>query len=77
MLGLWYNVAWHGCAQDYDRAAEWYSKSHNAGNPSGTADLGVCYFYGTRTLPKSEILEAALLCGARQPICMLATGASV
>ena len=42
-LGIWYEYGKKGLAQDDAKAFEWYTKSHEAGNASGTSQLGQCY----------------------------------
>ena len=39
-LGLWYEYGQNGLAEDAAKAFEWYEKSHEAGNASGTALAG-------------------------------------
>jgi len=45
-LGDWYLTGQKGLAKDDAKAFEWYSKSHEAGDASGTGQLGVCYLLG-------------------------------
>jgi TPR repeat protein len=46
ILGAWYWLGKKGLAKDDAKAFEWYEKSHEAGNASGTAGLGACYLHG-------------------------------
>jgi len=43
MLGNWYLHGQKGLAKDHAKAFEWLSKSHEAGDASGTGELGGCY----------------------------------
>jgi TPR repeat protein len=45
-LGNWYMRGEKGLAKDLAKAFEWFQKSHEAGNASGTAGLGACYLVG-------------------------------
>jgi TPR repeat protein len=46
ILGLWYWLGQKGLAKDLAKAFEWYKKSHEAGNASGTGCLGLFYLRG-------------------------------
>jgi len=59
-LGHWYYVGDKGLAEDYAKAFEWFHKSHEAGDPTGTARLGGCYFNGLG-VERSELNGVALL----------------
>ena len=45
-LGLWYEFGLKGLAKDAAKSFEWYEKSHEAGDASGTGSLGWCYLVG-------------------------------
>ena len=45
-LGLWYRAGQHGLPADGFKAVEWYQRSHEAGDATGTAGLGWCYLTG-------------------------------
>ena len=45
-LGKWYEYGEKGLAKDLAKAFEWYEKSHEAGDASGTCCLGTCYLVG-------------------------------
>ena len=59
-LGLWYENGEKGLAKDAAKAFEWYEKSHEAGDASGTGSLGACYFYGDG-VPKCPMHGVLLL----------------
>ena len=59
-LGLWYELGQRGLAKDVAKAFEWYEKSHEAGDASGTGALGVCYLVG-EGVPKCLARGATLL----------------
>ena len=46
VLGVWYMHGQKGLAKDAAKAFEWFKKSHEAGNASGTSCLGECYLHG-------------------------------
>ena len=46
-LGSWHEYGLNGLAQDSAKAIEWFSKSHEAGDASGTGTLGWRYLLGT------------------------------
>eukprot|EP00900_Chrysochromulina_parva_P009137 jgi/Chrpa1/18224/Chrysochromulina_OHIO_Genome00020381-RA len=62
-LGLWYNHGQKGLAKDEAKAFEWYKKSHEAGDASGTGNLGACYLVGDG-VPKCLARGATLLMDA-------------
>ena len=45
-LGVWCEYGEMGLAKDLAKAFEWYKKSHEAGDASGTGSLGACYLLG-------------------------------
>jgi len=45
-LGMSYQFGKHGLKKNVAIAAEWFAKSHDAGEASGTACLGYCYVTG-------------------------------
>ena len=47
ILGGCYEFGLQGLGKDAAKAAEWYKKSDEAGDASGTCGLGRCYLYGT------------------------------
>jgi TPR repeat protein len=53
ILGLWYERGQKGLAKDLAKAFEWYEKSHEAGNATGTAGLATCYLVG-KGVPKCQ-----------------------
>ena len=57
-LGLWYELGQNGLAKDVAKAFEWFEKSHEAGNASGTGGLGECYLGFTLGCPTRGIGEA-------------------
>ena len=59
-LGVWYELGKKGLAKDVAKAFEWYKKSHEAGNASGTGAIGVCYLDG-EGVPKCTVRGAMLL----------------
>ena len=68
-LGVWYKFGQKGLAQDAAKAFEWYEKSHEAGDASGTGCLGWCYLEGYG-VPKCLARGAMLLgegagCGSK------------
>jgi TPR repeat protein len=46
ILGIWYKYGEKGLAKDEAKTFEWYEKSHEAGDASGTGGLGWCYLLG-------------------------------
>ena len=58
-LGLWYKYGEKGLAMDDAKAFEWFEKSHEAGNASGTGSLGGCYLVG-KGVPKCFARGATL-----------------
>jgi TPR repeat protein len=63
ILGAWYWLGKKGLAKDSAKAFEWYEKSHEAGNASGTAGLGACYLV-RMGVPKCLARGATLLSDA-------------
>jgi TPR repeat protein len=59
-LGVWYERGEKGLAKDLAKAFEWFQKSHEAGDASGTASLGWCYLVG-KGAPKGLARGAMLL----------------
>ena len=59
-LGVWYENGEKGLAKDAAKSFEWYEKSHEAGDASGTGALGVCYLVGYG-VPKCPVRSAMLL----------------
>jgi U-box domain len=59
-LGLWFGHGLKGLAKDLAKVLEWYKKSHEAGNASGTGGFALCYLlaYG---VPKCFARGATLL----------------
>jgi len=45
-LGVSYEYGEMGLVKDLAKAFEWYKKSHEAGDASGTGSLGNCYLHG-------------------------------
>jgi TPR repeat protein len=64
-LGNWYMRGEMGLAKDFAKAFEWYEKSHEAGNSSGTGGLGECYLHGDG-VPKCPMRGATLLSQAAE-----------
>jgi TPR repeat protein len=64
-LGVWYEIGQKGLAKDFAKAFEWYEKSHEAGNSSGTGGLGECYLHGDG-VPKCPMRGATLLSQAAE-----------
>ena len=64
-LGIWYMLGQKGLAKDAAKAFEWYEKSHEAGDPSGTGALGGCYLDGAG-VPKCPMRGATLLSQAAE-----------
>jgi TPR repeat protein len=64
-LGLWYEYGLKGLAEDLAKAFEWYKKSHEAGDASGTYGLGQCYLVGDG-VPKCLARGATLLSQAAE-----------
>jgi TPR repeat protein len=62
-LGAWYERGEKGLANDEAKAFEWYEKSHEAGDASGTGELGGCYLDGVG-VPKCLVRGATLLMDA-------------
>ena len=62
-LGVCYELGELGLAKDAAKAFEWYEKSHEAGNASGTSGLGNCYLVGA-VVPKCPMRGATLLSDA-------------
>jgi len=62
-LGVWYERGEKGLANDDAKAFEWYEKSHEAGDASGTGELGGCYVDGVG-VPKCLVRGATLLMDA-------------
>jgi TPR repeat protein len=62
-LGLWYKNGEKGLAKDMAKAFEWYEKSHEAGDATGTASLGACYLEGDG-VPKCQSRANTLLMDA-------------
>jgi len=63
ILGAWYWLGRKGLAEDLAKAFEWYEKSHEAGNASGTAGLGACYLVGMG-VPKCQSRASTLMSDA-------------
>ena len=59
-LGIWYEYGKKGLAKDKAKAFEWYKKSHEAGDESGTGSLGTCYLVG-KGVPKCPMRANTLL----------------
>jgi len=59
-LGAWYEYGEMGLAKDLAKAFEWYKKSHEAGDASGTGGLGWCYVVGAG-VPKCPMHGAILI----------------
>ena len=64
-LGNWYENGEKGLAEDAAKAFEWYEKSHEAGDESGTGALGWCYLVG-KGVPKCLARGATLLSQAAE-----------
>jgi hypothetical protein len=69
ILGFWHEKGVNGLAKDLAKAFEWHEKSHEAGDATGTASLGKCYFQGTG-VPKCQsranmLLSDAARCGSQ------------
>jgi TPR repeat protein len=62
-LGGWYMRGEKGLAEDEAKAFEWYEKSHEAGNATGTGGLGWCYLDGAG-VPKCPMRANTLLMDA-------------
>ena len=60
VLGIWYESGTKGLAKDKAKAFEWYEKSHEAGNSSGTCSLGWCYLEGNG-VPKCPVRASTLM----------------
>ena len=59
-LGICYENGELGLAKDFAKAFEWFKKSHEAGDASGTCCLGWCYLNGNG-VPKCPMRGATLL----------------
>jgi len=66
MLGNWYLHGQKGLAKDHAKAFEWLSKSHEAGDASGTGELGGCYLFGWG-VSKCPMRANTLLSSAAEP----------
>ena len=64
-LGVWYTHGKKGLAEDVAKAFEWFKKSHEAGNASGTGALGWCYLDG-EGVPKCLVRAVTLLSQAAE-----------
>ena len=64
-LGVWYMYGLKGLAEDKAKAFEWFEKSHEAGNASGTGALGWCYLDG-EGVPKCLVRAVTLLSQAAE-----------
>ena len=64
-LGVCYENGENGLAEDAAKAFEWYEKSHEAGDASGTCHLGRCYLVGDG-VPKCLARGATLLSQAAE-----------
>jgi TPR repeat protein len=62
-LGHWYKLGQKGLAKDDAKAFEWYKKSHEAGDATGTCCLGTCYLVG-KGVPKCPMRANTLLMDA-------------
>ena len=60
VLGIWYDLGEKGLTKDLAKAFEWYEKSHEAGDASGTGALGWCYLVD-EGVPKCLARGAMLL----------------
>ena len=65
VLGVWYEHGQKGLAKDAAKAFEWYKKSHEAGDASGTGGLGECYLDG-EGVPKCLVRAVTLLSQAAE-----------
>jgi TPR repeat protein len=65
VLGIWYESGTKGLAKDEAKAFEWYEKSHEAGNSSGTCSLGWCYLEGNG-VPKCPMRASTLMSQAAE-----------
>jgi len=63
ILGVWYKHGQKGLAKDKAKTFEWYKKSHEAGDASGTGCLGECYLHGDG-VPKCPMRANTLLMDA-------------
>ena len=59
-IGQSYAIGRHGLQKDLTKALEWYTKSHEAGYPTGTAALGAMYLHGN-VVPKCHLRAATLI----------------
>ena len=64
-LGVWYRYGKKGLAEDKAKAFEWFEKSHEAGDASGTGSLGGCYLDGAG-VPKCPMRGSTLLSQAAE-----------
>ena len=64
-LGVWYKNGEKGLTKDLAKAFEWYKKSHEAGDASGTCCLGQCYLVGDG-VPKCPMRANTLMCQAAE-----------
>ena len=74
-LGNWYKHGLKGLAEDDAKAFEWYKKSHEAGDATGTCCLGTCYLVG-KGVPKCPMRANTLLSdaagrGSKRACCIL------
>ena len=74
-LGVWCEYGEMGLAKDLAKAFEWYKKSHEAGDASGTGGLGGCYLVGDG-VPRCPVRGATLLSqaaerGSKSACCVL------
>jgi hypothetical protein len=74
-LGIWYKLGQKGLVKDKAKAFEWYKKSHEAGDASGTGGLGGCYLVGDG-VPRCPVRGATLLSqaaerGSKSACCVL------
>jgi len=65
ILGLWYENGEKGLVKDKAKTFEWYKKSHEAGDASGTCCLGQSYLVGDG-VPKCLARGATLLSQAAE-----------
>jgi TPR repeat protein len=64
-LGVWYEYGQKGLAKDLAKAFEWYEKSHEAGDASGTGRIGWCHLHA-HGVPKCPMRGATLMSQAAE-----------
>jgi TPR repeat protein len=74
-LGVWYQLGRKGLAKDLAKAFEWYKKSHEAGDATGTAGLAMCFLVG-KGVPKcfaraNTLMSQAAERGSKNACCNL------